>query len=486
MKKFFLFFAVFLVGGLLMYLVISLHPKFNNKSASVLPETETVPVHQTKYVGSAAVNGPDFTAAANQTVDAVVHIRSQFYQKGEGYDDYFGALREYLGYERRSNKAYPISGWGSGVIIENDGYIVTNNHVVEGAELIEVILNDKRVYEAEIIGLDPSTDLALLKVDAGQLPYVGFGNSDKLRVGEWVLAVGNPFNLTSTVTAGIVSAKARDINILGIEGAIESFIQTDAAVNRGNSGGALVNTSGELVGINAAIASNTGYYQGYSFAIPVNIVKKVISDLKEYGEVQRAYIGVVIQEINQNIADKLGLDDIKGVYIDGLVDDGGASDAGIEIGDVILSVDGTAVNSMAQLLEVVAQHNPGDHLAVKVNRDGRLRTYDVELHGEDGSTKLISRTDEFYNESLGASFSQLTPEEHDSYKLRGGLKIRQLDDDGLLNKGGIKRGFIITNVNGYMVDNETSLTDALRENSSRAKISGVYPNGMSVTFEFGL
>lgn len=486
MKNFFLFSAVFLVGGLLMYLVISLIPKSNTESTSVMAETEDIPVHQAKYVGSAAVNGPDFTTAADKTVDAVVHIRSQFYQKNEGYDDYFGALREYLGYEPRSNRAYPISGWGSGVIIENDGYIVTNNHVVEGAELIEVILNDKRVYEAEIVGLDPSTDLALLKVDAGQLPYVGFGNSDKLRVGEWVLAVGNPFNLTSTVTAGIVSAKARNINILGIEGAIESFIQTDAAVNRGNSGGALVNTSGELVGINAAIASNTGYYQGYSFAIPVNIVKKVIGDLKEYGEVQRAYIGVVIKEISQDFADDHGLDDISGVYIDGLVDDGGAMDAGIEIGDVILSVDEKSVNSLAQLLEIVAQHNPGDHLSVQISRDGRRQAYDVVLRGEDGSAKILSRTDEFYSDRLGATFSQLNAEELSKQNLRGGLKITQLDDDGVLNEGGIKRGFIITSVNGIVVDTDAKLNSALQKNSYKVKISGIYPNGMKVTFEFGL
>lgn len=486
MKNFLVFFAAVLFGGLIVYFITDANSKTSTEVVQERPMPEAAPVQQTNYVSSAAVNGPDFTAAANKTVDAVVHIRSQSYTKTEGYDDYFGALREYLGQQRRSNRSYPISAWGSGVIIEKDGYIVTNNHVVEGAELVEVILNDKRVYEAEIVGLDPSTDLALLKINEEQLPFVGYGNSDNLRVGEWVLAVGNPFNLTSTVTAGIVSAKARDIDILGTEGAIESFIQTDAAVNRGNSGGALVNTSGELVGINAAIASNTGYFQGYSFAIPVNIVKKVIDDLKEYGEVQRAFIGVIIREIDQDFANELELDDIRGVYIDGLVDNGGAMDAGIEIGDVILAANGVTVNSLAQLLEVVAQHNPGEHLSVQVMRDGKMNVYDVELRAQDGSTTVISKTDDFYNARLGSSFSPLTTEECNEQKLTGGLKVTRLDETGLLNEGGIKRGFIITAVNGNVVDTNSELNSAMQENSDRVKISGIYPNGMKVTFEFGL
>jgi Do/DeqQ family serine protease len=419
------------------------------------------------------------------TVDAVVHIRSQFRTKSQDYDDFFGALREYLGYERRPNRSYPISGWGSGVIIASDGYIVTNNHVVEGAELVEVILNDKRVFEGEVIGLDPTTDLALLKIDATKLPYIHYGNSDDVKVGEWVLAVGNPFNLTSTVTAGIVSAKARDINILGSQGAIESFIQTDAAVNRGNSGGALVNTSGELIGINAAIASNNGYFQGYSFAIPVNIVKKVIGDLKEYGEVQRAYIGVVIREINQDFANDLGLEQVKGVYIDGLVDRGGAMDAGMEIGDVITLVNGTEVNSLAQLLEVVGQHSPGDKLQVEVIRDGEAIDYLVELRTQDGTTNVIRKQDEFYSERLGASLSSLSREEIEELGVQTGLKVVSLED-GLLNKGGIRKGFILLAVNGYNVGSESGLDTALEENPHRVRISGIYPNGMKVTFEFGL
>jgi len=483
MKKFIIFLIIFVLGGVVFYAITMFTA--NSETIAVIDDPEPAPVQQAAYTNYAPVDGPDFTEAAGKTVDAVVHIRSQFYTKSEGYDDYFGALREYLGYERRPSRSYPISGWGSGVILSSDGYIVTNNHVVEGAELVEVILNDKRVFEGEIVGMDPSTDLALLRIDVNRLPYIEFGNSDLVRVGEWVLAVGNPFNLTSTVTAGIVSAKARDINILGGQGAIESFIQTDAAVNRGNSGGALVNTQGELIGINAAIASNTGYYQGYSFAIPVNIVKKVIADLREYGEVQRAYIGVVIREIDQSIASDLNLDEIRGVYVDGLMEDGGAMDAGIEIGDVITHVNGMEVNSLAQLLEVIGQHSPGQHLAVRIIRIGTPETFDVELRAEDGSTRIVSRADEFFNDRLGATFSPLSTEEKNTYELRGGLKVVSLDD-GLMSKGGIRNGFIMTSVNGYAVNSKTGLESALSENVERVKISGEYPNGMRVTFEFGL
>lgn len=483
MKKVLTYFVVFLIGGFVFYLITQFDKNDEIAVDSELPGLP--PVERTGYFSGPPVNGPDFTAAAMKTVDAVVHIRSQFYTKSPGYDDFFGALREYLGYQRMPDKRYPVSGWGSGVILTSDGYIVTNNHVVEGAELVEVTLNDKRVFEAEVVGLDPSTDLALLKIDEQRLPYISYGNSDDVRIGEWVLAVGNPFNLTSTVTAGIVSAKARNIHILGSQGAIESFIQTDAAVNRGNSGGALVNTMGELVGINAAIASNTGYYQGYSFAIPVNIVKKVIKDLKKHGEVQRAYLGVIIREIDQNFANDLKLDYVRGVYIDGLVENGGAYDAGLEIGDVILSVGGTEVNSLSQLLEVVGQHDPGDKLGVYVNRDGKVLDYKVELRAEDGSTNVITRTDEFFNERLGAYFSNLTAKEKMTYDTRSGLKIIKLES-GLLERGGIRDGFIVTSVNGYAVDSESSLESALDQNNNRVKISGIYPNGMRVTYEFGL
>ena len=256
-------------------------------------------------------------------------------------------------------------------------------------------------------------------------------------------------------------------------------------MNRGNSGGALVDTYGKLVGINAAIASNNGYYQGYSFAIPVNIVKKVIGDLKKYGEVQRAYLGVIIREINQSFANELGLEEIRGVFIDGLVENGGAYKAGLEIGDVIVSVDGLAVNSLAQLLEVVGQHSPGNHLEVYVNRDGRMIPYDVELSSQDGKTTVISSNEEFFNERLGAYFSKLTSKEKATFDVKSGLKIVSLDK-GLLDKGGIRSGFIVTSVNAYAVGSKHELEAALAQNNERVRITGIYPNGMKVTFEFGL
>jgi serine protease Do len=483
MKRFISFLGVFLLGGIIFFAItlVSNRPE----TITVIEKPDPTPVQRTGSFPGLTVNGPDFSEAASMTVDAVVHIRSQFRTKSQDYDDFFGALREYLGYERRPSRSYPISGWGSGVILSDDGYIVTNNHVVEGAELVEVILNDKRVFEGEIVGLDASTDLALLKIDTERLPHMQYGNSDNVQVGEWVLAVGNPFNLTSTVTAGIVSAKARDINILGSQGAIESFIQTDAAVNRGNSGGALVNTRGELIGINAAIASNTGYFQGYSFAIPVNIVKKVINDLKEYGEVQRAYIGVIIKEIDQEFANKQGLDEIKGVYIDALVEDGGAMDAGMEIGDIITLVNGMEVNSLAQLLEVVGQHSPGEKIQVEVLRDGKPESYLVELRSEDGSTSVIRKVDEFYSDHLGASLTPLSRDETNDLGVRTGLKVVSVDE-GLLNKGGIRKGFILTSVNGFSVGSKSGLETAIKENPDKVRISGIYPNGMRVTFEFGL
>jgi Do/DeqQ family serine protease len=483
MKRYVSFLIVFLLGGAIFYAITLFTSE--PETLRVIEKPSPPPVQQAGAYTPAVINGPDFSEAAGRTVDAVVHIRSQFRTKSQGYDDFFGALREYLGYERRPSRNYPISGWGSGVIIASDGYIVTNNHVVEGAELVEVNLNDKRIYEAEVVGLDPSTDLALLRIDAEKLPYIQYGNSDHVKVGEWVLAVGNPFNLTSTVTAGIVSAKARDINILGSQGAIESFIQTDAAVNRGNSGGALVNTRGELVGINAAIASNTGYYQGYSFAIPVNIVKKVIEDLKEYGEVQRAYIGVIIKEVDQEYANDHGLDQVRGVYVDGLVERGGAMDAGMELGDVITLVNGIEVNSLAQLLEVVGQHSPGDKLQVEVIRNGKTIDYLVELRTQDGTTNVIRKQDEFFSDRLGASLTPLSREEMTEYGIRNGLKVVSLDD-GLLNKGGIRNGFILLTVNGFNVGSKSGLETALQENPEKVRISGIYPNGMKVTFEFGL
>jgi serine protease Do len=426
----------------------------------------------------------DFVDAANRTVNAVVHIRTEMTRRTSTYDDFFGSLREYLYGQPAPSRSNRLIGFGSGVILSHDGYIVTNNHVVEGADKIEVSFNDRRVLSAIVIGTDPSTDLALIKVEANDLPFITYGNSDQLQVGEWVLAVGNPFNLTSTVTAGIVSAKARNINILGSRSSIESFIQTDAVINRGNSGGALVNTRGELVGINAAIASRTGVYEGYSFAIPVNIVRKVVDDLINFGEIQRAFIGVEIREMNTDLAKEAGMSAIRGVFVAGVSENGGAAAAGIKPGEVILSVNGTEVNSMSQLLEVVGQHRPGDEVTVVTGKNDRTKNYVVTLKNQEGSTQLTKREENFFNSSLGVTLERISAQEKKSLGISNGLRISELSD-GVLQRGGISKGFIITSINGNNVDNRAELESALGRSSGKSiRVQGMYPNGMRISFEF--
>jgi len=315
----------------------------------------------------------DFTFAAQKSLEAVVHIKSKYIE-----DEYYRYYHPFFGKGYYNQPTEKIAS-GSGVIISEDGYVVTNKHVINDAEEIEVVLNDKRSFSAQILGTDPSTDLALLKIDSKKLPYLNFSNSDNIKVGEWVLAVGNPFNLNSTVTAGIISAKARSINILNRRNGIESFIQTDAAINPGNSGGALVNTEGQIVGINTAIQSNTGSYTGYGFAIPSNMVQKVVSDLKNYGEVRRAYIGINIADINQNMAEELNLESVEGVLITNVLSDGAAKKAGIKPYDIIISINDNKVNSVSQLHEQVIQFSPGDKILCKIKRQDKVIDLKIEL-----------------------------------------------------------------------------------------------------------
>lgn len=426
----------------------------------------------------------NFVDAAERTVNAVVHIRTEMTRRTSTYDDFFGSLREYLYGQPFHGRSNRLIGFGSGVILSHDGYIVTNNHVVEGADKIEVTFNDRRTLTAIVIGTDPSTDLALIKVDADKLPFITYGNSDQLKVGEWVLAVGNPFNLTSTVTAGIVSAKARNINILGSRSSIESFIQTDAVINRGNSGGALVNTHGELVGINAAIASRTGVYEGYSFAIPVNIVRKVVDDLINYGEIQRAFIGVEIREMNAELADEAGMSSISGVFVAGVSENGGAAQAGIKPGEVILSVNGHEVNSMSQLLEIVGQYRPGDEVNVVTGKNDKQKSYQVTLKNQDGNTMIVKREDSFFNESLGVTLERINAQDKNALGINHGLRVTELSD-GVLQRGGISKGFIITNINGNNVDTKADLEAALDNSRNKSvRVQGMYPNGMRISFEF--
>ncbi len=357
----------------------------DNYTTAPIVESSTSSVTPSKSYAGGVTVGMDFTVAAERSLNSVVHIIT--YSQGRRsnamtLEDIFGSL---FGQPRRrqpqsSGEPQP-TGSGSGVILDDLGYIVTNNHVVEGADKVKVTLNDKRVFAARIVGLDPSTDLALLKIEADNLSPIEIGNSDNLKVGEWVLAVGNPFNLTSTVTAGIVSAKGRNIDILSGNMKIESFIQTDAAVNPGNSGGALVNLNGELVGINSAIASQTGSFAGYAFAIPVSIMTKIVSDLKNYGSVQRALLGIVITDITDEFAKANNINRLDGVFVVGVGEVGGAKDAGMQDGDVIISVDNASVKSVAEIQDRLTRFSPGDMVKVTVDRHGDIMTFDVKLRG---------------------------------------------------------------------------------------------------------
>ncbi len=336
------------------------------------------PISMASYSGQAAPQGiapVDFTQAAERSVEAVVHVKTKYYRQQQYVDPFY---QFFFGRPQQSQQPSAMAS-GSGVILSNDGYIVTNNHVIEDANEIEVVLNDKRTFAAQLIGTDPNTDLALLKIEATDLPTIEIGNSDDLRVGEWVLAVGNPFNLTSTVTAGIVSAKARSINILNSDMKIESFIQTDAAVNPGNSGGALVNTRGQLVGINTAIASQTGSYAGYAFAIPTAIMQKVVADLRQYGTVQRALLGIRMLDITQQVKDQLSLESMEGVYVGEVISGSAADKAGMKAGDVIVQVDGRPINASSQLQEQIGRKNPGDQITILVRRGHRSVSLQVTL-----------------------------------------------------------------------------------------------------------
>ena len=452
------------------------------------PVTQVEQVQQQPQVHRAAFlpteNTPDFVDAAERSVDAVVHIMTKVVRQSNTYNDFFGALLGQLyGYPGQSRNNTMVA-YGSGVVLTPDGYIVTNNHVVEGADEVEVTFNNKVKKTATIIGTDPTTDLALIKVEASDLQYLTFGDSDNVRIGEWVLAVGNPFNLTSTVTAGIVSAKARNLSILGEGTSVESFIQTDAAVNPGNSGGALVNTKGELVGINAAIASHTGSYEGYSFAIPSNIVRKVVDDLLLYGTTQRGYLGVQIAELTQELAEKEGLENIEGVYVADVTEGGAAKLAGIKAGDVITSVAGKKVNSTTQLRESVGQYRPGDKVDVEVNRHGSHHHYELTLLNEAGNVDVVKNGESFFNSDLGLMLQPVNQNDKARLNIKSGLKIVEIRQGRFMGSG-ITEGFVITKVNGNAVNSKTDLESALNNNRSRrTSMEGVYPNGMVVNFYF--
>lgn len=362
---------------------------------------------------------------------------------------------------------------GSGVILSPDGYIVTNHHVVERSTDIKVTLADKRTYKAKLVGSDPSTDIALLKIEEVELPFLLFGNSDSVRIGEWVLAVGNPFNLESTVTAGIISAKGRNINILGGAASIESFIQTDAAVNPGNSGGALVNTAGELIGINTAIITESGSYEGYSFAVPSNLVQKVIRDLREYGDVQRAYLGVGIQDLDSETARDIGLPNAEGVYINHVTTNGAAEDAGLLKGDVVIGINSTRVKRTSELQEYVGRYRPGDQISIEYWRGGKKSRIRVTLKDLNNSTAAIRVRGDELEGQLGFELRDLSRDEQQRLRVQGAM-VTSVRRGSVVFQTNMQPGFVISSVNGDRVANASETIEAIKNAYNSLVLDGYY------------
>ncbi len=486
--SFFKIFGIGLLGGTIPFLTfVYLQSSSGLLSDKVLDGEKN---RNFKFVG---LNGMppsiDFTEASESTINSVVHVTTKVVQttfQRDIFQEFFNGP----GAGGREFKQYGASA-GSGVIVSSEGYIVTNNHVVANASEIEVILNDNSKYTAKIVGTDPATDIAVLKIEGKDFKAIPLGNSDNLKIGQWVLAVGNPFNLTSTVTAGIVSAKARNINLLSENSSkdvvpIESFIQTDAAVNPGNSGGALVNTDGELVGINTAIASQTGSYSGYSFAIPVNLVQKVMRDLIDYGIVQRGFLGVQISDLNQEIKEKEGLSDLKGVYISKVVEGGSAEKAGIKDGEVILKIGNKDVNSVASLQEEIGKRRPGDKVSITIRKkNGDEITKELVLRNQDGETSLVTKEEIKKNVALGATFIELTDKEKKELNISYGIKIKSINA-GKLQSLGLKVGTIITKVNNETISSVEQLTSKLNGENRGILLEIMSESGRRDYVGFGL
>ena len=442
------------------------------------------------YKGNYAFNAPDFVEASQRTVNAVVSINNFSTQKNQRHNDPF---EFFFGFPQQQRNPDLPSGQGSGVIISDDGYIVTNNHVIKGSDKIEVVLNNQKSYIADLIGTDPNTDIALLKIEEKGLPFIKFVDSDAINVGDWVLAIGNPFGLKSTVTAGIVSAKGRSIDILrrNATNPIESFIQTDAVINPGNSGGALVNPNGDLVGINTAISSQTGTYVGYGFAVPSNLVKKVVEDIKTYGMVQRGFLGVGGLDLNDEYQIRMynremgtDLKSQQGILVQSVTDNGGAQAAGIRKGDIITEIDGKKVTSFNKLSFAVGSKNPGDKVTLKVLRDGKEREYTVTLRDQKGNASTRSLADLTVSEKLGAEFEPLTDRQKVSFGIDHGVMVKNMEQGGKLRGIGISEGFIILKVNDKEVSSQKDIEKILNNHKGRVSVSYVDPYGRIYTRGF--
>jgi Do/DeqQ family serine protease len=474
-------------------LVTSRILKHNSVSQNIT--TQGTPVKYASFTKVPSAFETDFTLAAEMSVHAVVHVKvktpvqtqQQFGFPSDPFFEYFFGRPER---QQQPQREAPMrEGSGSGVIISEDGYIVTNNHVIDKSKEIEVTLNDNRTFPAKLVGADPNTDIALLKIEATELPVIRFGNSDSLKIGEWVLAVGNPLNLTSTVTAGIVSAKSRNIGINNAQMPIESFIQTDAAINPGNSGGALVNTRGELVGINTAIASQSGGFDGYGFAVPAGIVKKVVADMRQYGIVQRAMLGVNMRNIDTQLAKEKNLQIMYGAYVAQVVANSSAAEAGVKEGDIIIKINDMDIKSGSQLQEQIGRYSPGDKISLTVMRDNKPLTLKAELKNSRGNTAVVES--EKGIDMLGAEFKALDDKTKTKLNLPYGVEIKTLKK-GKLQTAGVKTGFIIVKINNQAIRSVDEIESALDEILSSAdqfkmfSIVGIYPNGKIVQYAINL
>lgn len=477
----------------------------DNDKDVIFKEAGSEPLARFTSAGAPAGAPGDFVYAAEATTPTVVHIKStstrQSYRGQQQIPDIF---RDFFGDDFGSPRGPQQSeATGSGVIISNDGYIVTNNHVVEGAQELEVTLHNKSKFRAKIIGTDPSTDIAVIKIESKDLPAVTLGNSDAVKVGEWVVAVGNPFNLESTVTAGIVSAKGRGLGIIGQsrrnqmqptssapgDSPLESFIQTDAVVNPGNSGGALVNLKGELIGINTAIASPTGSFAGYAFAVPSSIVKKVSSDLIKFGNVQRGYLGISLDDLDSRKAEEYGVKVNDGVYVRDFTENSAAKAGGVAKGDVIVKVDGMNIHSIPELQQSIGLHKPGDKVNVTVNRDGKEKDLSITLRNRTGGSEIIKRDESAaVMSSLGAQFGNLSDQEKQRlsrYKIDGGVKVLSING-GKFARSQVEEGFIITKVNGKAVKTVKEFEAAIAgKEESMVQFEGLYPDAPYDVYSFG-
>lgn len=451
--------------------------KFSGKQP-FLSGDNSVPIHYASTTGMTATQPVDFSPAAESSVKSVVHVKTLTQGKTVLAQDPFGF------YEPQRYRMPDQMGAGSGVIISQDGYIITNNHVVQGADQVQVTFNDRNTQIAKVVGTDPATDIAVLKISGDNLPYMELGNSDNVKLGQWVLAVGYPLNLEATVTAGIVSAKGRSIGLneaRAKSGAVESYIQTDAAVNPGNSGGALVNVQGQLVGINAAIASPTGSYAGYSYAIPSNLAQKVAADIIKYGTVQRGYLGLELLDLNkmnEQSAEQFGLSsgdfrNAKGVLVNKVVPNSGSAAAGLRKGDLITSINGAAVGSVPQLTEQVARFHPGDKISVGYIRNNSTGNVSVELKNLSGATAVSKGSGTLV--FSGATLRNLSTSEAGNLGVKGGVMVTDVSDGSAAKKSNIQKGFVIVNVNDESVSNITDFQNIVSQASSGIQIGGVYP-----------